>query len=52
MSVSYCVGGEHYGETINQNVYEKVNRKMKKLVKVIKGTCSICGRSKSHIFTN
>ena len=36
----------------NKNIeYEKVNPKTKKLVKVIKGTCSICGRNKSQIFT-
>ena len=32
--------------------FEKVNSKTKKIVKVIKGTCSICGRKKSQIFTN
>ena len=40
---SYCIGGKHYSETINQNIYEKVNPKTKKVVKIIKGTCSICG---------
>ena len=34
-----------------RNVYEKVNPKIKKLVKIIKGTWSICGRNKSQIFT-
>ena len=28
-----------------------MNPKTKKVVKVIKGTCSICGRNKSQIFT-
>ena len=31
--------------------YEKVNPKNKKLVEIINGTCSICGRNKSQIFT-
>ena len=31
--------------------YEKVNPRNKKLVKVIKRTCSICGRNKSQIFS-
>ena len=35
----------------NQIVYEKVNSKTKKLVKVIKGKCDNCGRNKSRIFT-
>ena len=37
--------------TNNIAQYEKVNPKTKKLVKVIKGTCSICSRNKSQIFT-
>ena len=48
---SYCLGGRHYSDTVNQNIYEKRNPKTKKLVKIIKGTCSICGRHKSQIFT-
>ena len=48
---SYCLGGRHFSRTLNQNVYEKVNPRTKKLVKIIKGTCSICGRNKSDIFT-
>ena len=51
MTKSYCLGGRHYSNTNNITQYEKVNSKTKKLVKVIKGTCSICGRSKSQIFT-
>ena len=47
----WCVGGRHYSNTINQNVFEKVNPKTKKLVKIIRGTCSLCGRNKSQIFT-
>ena len=48
---SYCVGGRHYSQTVNQSVYEKVNPKTKKLVKIIRGTFSNCGRNKSQIFT-
>ena len=51
MTKTYCVGGRHKSETLNQNVYEKINPTTKKLVKIIKGTCSICGRNKSQIFT-
>ena len=48
---SYCLGGSHYSQTVNQNVYEKVYPKPKKLVKIVKGSCSICGRNKSQLFT-
>ena len=47
----WCVGGRHYSQTVNQNMYEKVKPKIKKLVKIIKGKCSNCGRNKSQIFT-
>ena len=45
------MGGRHYSDTINITQYEKVNPKTKKLVKIIKGTCSICNLNKSQIFT-
>ena len=48
---SYCLGGRHYSKTNNITQYEKRNPKIKKLVKIIKGTCSICGRKKSQFFT-
>ena len=51
MTKTWCVGGRHYSNTINQNIYEKVNLKTKKLVKIIKGKCDICNRNKSQIFT-
>ena len=51
MTKTWCVGGRHYSDSVNQNVYEKVNPRTRKLVKIIKGTCSICGRNKSQIFT-
>ena len=51
MTKTWCVGGRHKSDTKNIVEYEKINPKTKKLVKVIKGTCSICGRNKSQIFT-
>ena len=50
MTKTWCLGGRHYSNTNNITQYEK-NPKTKKLVKTIKGTCSICGRNKSQIFT-
>ena len=51
MTKTYCLGGRHYSDTNNITQYEKVNPRNKKLVKIIKGACSICGRNKSQIFT-
>ena len=51
MTKTYCLGGRHYSDTNNIVEYEKVNPKTKKLLKIIKGTCNICGRAKSQIFT-
>ena len=51
MIKTYCLGGRHYGNTNNIIEYEKVNPGTKKLVKILKGTCSFCGRNKSQIFT-
>ena len=51
MTKTWCVGGRQYSNTTNKNRYEKVNPKTKKLVKIIKGSCNICGRNKSQIFT-
>ena len=50
MTMTWCVGRQ-YSESINQNVYEKVSPNTEKLAKTIKGTCSICGRKNSQIFT-
>ena len=47
----YCLGGSHFSRTKNQSVYEKLKPKTKNLVRIIKGTCSICGRNKSQVFT-
>ena len=51
MTKTWCVGGRHYSNTNNITQYEKVNLRNKKLVKIIKGTCSICSRNKSQIFS-
>ena len=50
MTKTLYVGGRHYSNTVNQNVYQKLNPKIKKLVKIIKGYCSNCGRNKSQFF--
>ena len=47
---SYFLGGRHYSQTINQNIYEKINPKTQKLGKIIKVTCSFCGTNKSQTF--
>ena len=51
MTKTFCLGGRHYSDTNKITQYEKANPRTKKLVKIIKGTCSICGRNKSQIFT-
>ena len=51
MTKTWRLGGRYYSNTNNKSQYEKVNPKTKKLVKIIKGKCSICGRNKSQIFT-
>ena len=51
MIKTYCLGGRHMSNTNNIVEYEKVNPKTKKLVRIIKGTCSISGRNKSQIFS-
>ena len=48
---SSCLGGRHFSKTVNENVYEKVNPKTKKLVKVFEGKCANCGRNKTQIVT-
>ena len=49
MTKTWCVGGRHKSNTNNIIEYEKMNPKTKKLVKVIKGPYTICGRNKSKI---
>ena len=48
---TWCICGRHYSGTTNQNVYEKVNPKTRKIVKSIKGSCSICQLNKNQIST-
>ena len=48
MTKTWCVGGRHYSNT--NIIIEKVNSKPKKLVKIIRETCSNCGRIASQIF--
>ena len=51
MTKTWCVGGRHCSNTVNEIVFEKVNRKTEKLAEIFEGTCSICGRKKSQIFS-
>ena len=51
MTKTWCVGRKHYSNTIKKTHNENVNPRTKKLVKIIKGTCSICGRNRSQVFT-
>ena len=48
---AWCFGGRRCSDAINQNVYETMHPETQKAVKIIKSTCSICGRTKSQIFT-
>ena len=48
---TWCVGGKHFCNTNNISEHEKRNPKTKKLVKIMKGKCSICGRNESPILT-
>ena len=50
MTKTWCVG-RLGSNTKNITQYEKVNPRTKRLVKIIKGGCSICGRNKSQNFT-
>ena len=51
MTLPWCFGGRHYSKSNIIIEYEEVNLKTPKLVKIIKGSCNICGRNKSQIFT-
>ena len=51
MIKTWCVGGKHYSKTNFIIEYEKRNPKTNKIVKIIKGTCTICGGNTSQIFT-
>ena len=47
----FCVAGRHKSFTIDSIEYAKKGHKTIKIVKVRKGKCDRCGRSKSQIFT-
>ena len=51
MNETYCVGGRQFSETINKIISEKINPKTKKIIKIIKGNCSICDRNKSQVLS-
>ena len=51
MTKTWCVGCKHKSDTNNIIEYEKLNPKNKKLVKIITGSCSICGRNKSKLIS-
>ena len=51
MAKTWCVGGKNYSKTNKIIQYEIVNPRTKKLVKIIKGSCSNCARNKSQNFT-
>ena len=52
MTKKWCVGRGHYSNTKNKIEYKRRNPKTNKIVKFIKGKCSICNRNKSQIFTD
>ena len=51
MTKTRCLGDRHYSNTNKITQYETRNTRTKKLVKIIKGICSICARNRSQIFT-
>ena len=51
MTKTWCVGEKHMSNTSILVEYEKVYPRNRKLVKIIKGICKICGRNKSQICT-
>ena len=50
MTKTWFAGGRHYSNTNIISENEKRNPKTKKIVKIIKGTCSICGRNTPQVF--
>ena len=42
---TFCLGGRHYSQTVNQNDNEKINTKTRKVVKSIK-ICNFLGELK------
>ena len=51
MTKTWCVGGRHYSESINQNLYEKRIPKTNKIVKIVKEKRSSGGCNESQFFT-
>ena len=51
MTKTWYLGGCHYSNNNHITQNEKKKPKTKKLAKINKGTCSICGRNKCQIFT-
>ncbi len=51
MDETYCVGGRHFSKTLNIKIQEKINPRTNKVVEIIRGVCSICGRKKSQILS-
>ena len=51
MTKTWCVGGRHISNTNIIVEYGKVNPRNRKLIKIIKGTCSIYGRNISQYYT-
>ena len=51
MTKTWYVGCRHMSTTNSIIDYKKLNAETMKLVKFIKGRCSICGRNKSQVFT-
>ena len=46
-----CLGGRHFSNTNKLVEHEKINPKTTKIVKITEGTCNICGRNKSQVFS-
>ena len=51
VKLTFCVGDKHKSYTFDQNIYEKINTRTQKVIKIIKVSSSICGCSKSQIST-
>ena len=50
MKKIWYLAGRHYTNTNNVNQYGKRNPKTKKLVKIFKGICNICGHKNLNFF--
>ena len=43
---THCLGGRHYSNSVNIVIYERVNTKRNKTVKIRLSQCDICERNK------